>query len=55
MRTLWREWRIAYYSWAEREIDPMHPDVSHVATRLVELRAERHTRTNIIRAAWRWL
>ena len=55
IRPLLRELLIAYYTWAEREIDPMHPDVTHVVTRLVELRAERYNRPNIIRAAWRWL
>lgn len=57
MTVLLREWRIFYLRWALSEMHPLHPDVPRNVQRLRALLDQRHadTRTNIIRAAWRWL
>lgn len=41
LRPLLREWRIFYLTWANREINPTHPDVPEIVLRLRDLRAER--------------
>lgn len=57
MTVLLREWRIFYLRWALAEMPALHPDVPANIVRLRQLLDQRHadTRTNIIRAAWRWL
>ena len=30
---------LAYYRWAMRQIDPLHPDVPHIVRRITELEA----------------
>ena len=37
MKPLIHLWRLAFWRWAQREIDPMHPDVGLVAVRVAEL------------------
>ena len=41
MKALWREWRIAYYSAALRQIGPLHRDVPELVIRLNGLKGER--------------
>lgn len=44
MKCLWpllRLWLIFFYSWAAREIHPLHPDVPHITRRLRDLKADR--------------
>lgn len=38
LEPLLRHWQIFFYGWALREIDPMHPDLPVIVTRLNELR-----------------
>lgn len=54
-RPLVREWRIAFYRWALREIDPMHDDVPRIVLRLRNLLAERYARPCYLQSVWRWL
>lgn len=53
LRPLTREFRIAYYRWALREINPQHPDVPAIVMRLRGLLDERGPAP--VRAAWEWL
>jgi len=56
IRPLIREFQIAYYAWAQREINPLHPDVGHIATRLVCLRAERECAPpSVLRRVYDWI
>ena len=41
MKALWREWRIAYYSAALRQISPTHPDVPELVIKLNALTSQR--------------
>ena len=41
MKTLWREWRIAYYSAALRQIGPAHRDVPELVIKLNALTSQR--------------
>ncbi len=41
MKALWREWRIAYFSAALRQIGPLHRDVPELVIRLNGLKSER--------------
>lgn len=41
MKALWREWRIAYFAAALRQISPAHPDVPELVIRLNQLTSER--------------
>lgn len=53
LRPLTREFRIAYYRWAQREIPPTHPDVPLIVMRLRALLDERGPEP--VRALVRWL
>lgn len=53
LRPLWREFAIAYYRWALREIDPQHPDVPRIVLRLRALLDQRCSEP--LRALVRWL
>lgn len=41
MNPVLRLWVLAFYRWALREIDPMHPDLPHIVVRVAELEAAR--------------
>jgi hypothetical protein len=34
---IWRMWALAYYRWALKEIDPMHPDLGLIVYRINQL------------------
>lgn len=46
MKALWREWRIAYFSAALRQINPLHADVPGIVIRLNQLVRERQQLLN---------
>lgn len=41
MNPVLRLWTLAFYRWALREIDPMHPDLPHLVVRINELETAR--------------
>jgi hypothetical protein len=41
LRPLWREARLAWYRWAQREIHPLHDDVPLIVHSIARLEAER--------------
>lgn len=43
LRTFWREWKLAYFEWAIRSIDPLHEDVPYIVQQINQLKAERMT------------
>lgn len=36
MKPLIRAWKLFIYTWALKEIDPLHPDVPHIVQKLNE-------------------
>lgn len=37
--TIFRLWALAFYRWALREIDPMHPDLPAIVVKVRQLEA----------------
>ena len=54
IRPLIREFQIAYYRWALREMPLDHPDLIHVIVTLRDLKAERERSNSIYARLWRW-
>lgn len=46
MKTLYREWRIFYYTWALGSINALHTDVPFIVRRLNELIRHRNASLN---------